>query len=354
MSKLDKLRIQMREREIDAVLIYDELNQRYLSDFAFTDGYLLITLERALLVTDFRYREMAEKSATGYEILTPRSEEDVIARVIENCGLRVIGFEGKTVSYARYHKLATRYSSVEFVDIGDMVEHLRRVKDAAEISRIQKAQDITDNAFAHLLSIITPNMTEIEVAAELEYAMKKGGAQTTAFETIAVSGTSSSMPHGHPENVKLRRGFLTLDFGACLDGYCSDMTRTIVIGRADADMRRLYDTVLRAQEAALTYLGRGGRSCYAADKCARDIIDADYTGAFGHSLGHGVGLAVHESPALSPRAKDNMLYCGDIVTVEPGIYLAGKYGCRIEDMVAITENRIHNFTNSPKDLIEIL
>lgn len=354
MRKLEKIRIQMKERQIDAVLIYDELNQRYLSDFAFTDGYLLITAERALLVTDFRYREMAEKAAAGYEILTPKSDEDVIAQVIADCGVKVIGFEGGVVSYARYHKLVTRYDGVEFVDIGDMVEQLRRVKDAVEISKIQKAQNITDSAFSHLLSVITPDMTEIEVAAELEYAMKKGGADTTAFGTIAVSGPSSSMPHGHPENVKLRRGFLTLDFGACLDGYCSDMTRTIVIGRADADMKRLYDTVLRAQEAALAYLGGGGRNCYTADKCARDIIDADYKGAFGHSLGHGVGLAVHESPALSPRAKDNLLYCGDVVTIEPGIYLAGKYGCRIEDMVAITDAGIHNFTNSPKDLIEIL
>ena len=195
-------------------------------------------------------------------------------------------------------------------------------------------------------------MTEIEVAAELEYFMRKSGADGFAFETIAVSGVSSSLPHGTPKNVKLRPGFLTMDYGARVGGYCSDMTRTVVIGKADAEMKKLYNTVLSAQQAALDFL-RAGVDCAAADKVARDIIDKDYEGAFGHSLGHSVGLFIHESPNLSSRSVGRILRGGEVVTVEPGIYLSGKYGCRIEDMVLITENGIENFTKSPKELVEI-
>ena len=191
------------------------------------------------------------------------------------------------------------------------------------------------------------------MALELEYAMRKLGADGFAFETIAVSGDASALPHGTPRNVKLKRGFLTMDFGAKFEGYCSDMTRTVVIGRATEEQKHLYNTVLSAQRAALDYLCEGV-SCQLADKVARDIIDADYKGAFGHSLGHSVGLFVHEKPALSPKAGDRVLRASEILTVEPGIYLSGKYGCRIEDMVKIEKNGIYNFTKSSKELIEIV
>ena len=196
-------------------------------------------------------------------------------------------------------------------------------------------------------------MTELDVAVELEYFMRKHGASGFAFETIAVSGDGSALPHGTPRPKKLKRGFLTMDFGAKFDGYCSDMTRTVVIGRASAEEKALYNTVLSAQLAALDYL-RDGSDCAVADKIARDIIEKDYPGTFGHSLGHSVGLFVHESPALSVRGRGRALRTGEIVTVEPGIYLSGKYGCRIEDMVKIEENGIYNFTRSTKDLIEIM
>ena len=198
-------------------------------------------------------------------------------------------------------------------------------------------------------------MTELDVAVELEYAMRKGGADSFAFETIAVSGDASALPHGTPRNVKLKSGFLTMDFGARVEGYCSDMTRTIVIGKADEDIKRLYNTVLKAQTEALAYL-KEGADCGEADKIARDVIDSipEYKGAFGHSLGHSVGLFIHESPRLYSRGFGRKLRAGEIVTVEPGIYLFGKYGCRIEDMVAITPDGIHNFAHSSKELIEIL
>lgn len=353
--RLTKLRNKMAELSVDAVLVLDELNQHYLSEFAFTDGLLFITKEKAYLVTDFRYYEMAlNKANKSFEVLTPDNRREFLKKVISDEGIKTIGFEGGSVSYETYRNYCDNYPC-EFVNIGDTIEVIRQIKSADEIEKMQKAQDITDNALAHLLKIITPDMTELDVAVELEYAMRKGGADSFAFETIAVSGDASALPHGTPRNVKLKRGFLTMDFGAKFEGYCADMTRTIVIGKADEDIRKLYNTVLRAQTEALAYL-KEGADCGEADKIARDIIDAvpEYKGAFGHSLGHSVGLFIHESPRLYSRGFGRKLNVGEILTVEPGIYLFGKYGCRIEDMVAVTKDGIHNFTHSPKELIEIL
>ena len=353
--RLTKLRNKMAELGVDAVIVLDELNQHYLSEFAFTDGLLFITKTKAYLITDFRYYEMALNSANkSFEVLAPDNRKEFLNKVISEEGIKTIGFEGGSVSYDTYRNYCDNYPC-EFVNIGDTIEVIRQIKSADEIEKMQKAQDITDAALAHLLKFITPNMTELEVAVELEYAMRKGGADSFAFETIAVSGDASALPHGTPRNVKLRPGFLTMDFGAKYQGYCSDMTRTIVIGKADEDIKKLYNTVLRAQTEALAYL-REGADCGEADKVARDIIDSipEFKGAFGHSLGHSVGLFIHESPRLYSRGFGRKLKVGEIVTVEPGIYLFGKYGCRIEDMVAITKDGIHNFTHSPKDLIEIL
>ena len=354
--RLTKLRNKMSELTLDAVIVLDELNQHYLSEFAFTDGLLFITKEKAYLITDFRYYEMAlNKANKSFEIVMPENRKEFLSRIIAEDGIKTVGFEGGSVSYETYRRYCDEYPGCNFVNIGDTIEVIRQIKSQGEIEKMQRAQDITDGALAHLLGMITPNMTELDVAVELEYAMRKGGADSFAFETIAVSGDASALPHGTPRNVKLKRGFLTMDFGARYEGYCSDMTRTIVIGKADEDIKKLYNTVLRAQTEALNYL-REGADCGEADKVARDIIDAvpEFKGAFGHSLGHSVGLFIHESPRLYSRGFGRKLRVGEILTVEPGIYLFGKYGCRIEDMVAIKEDGIHNFTHSPKELIEIL
>ena len=354
--RVTKLREKMKELSLDAVIVLDELNQHYLSEFAFTDGLLFVTMDKAFLITDFRYYEMALKGASkSFEIVMPNNRKEFLSGVIGEGGIKTVGFEGGTLSYETYRRYCDDYPTCNFVNIGDAIEVIRQIKSQDEIDKMQKAQDITDAALAHLLGMITPNMTELDVAVELEYAMRKGGADSFAFETIAVSGDASALPHGTPRNVKLRPGFLTMDFGARYKGYCSDMTRTIVIGKADEDIKKLYNTVLRAQTEALNYL-REGADCGEADKVARDIIDAvpEFKGAFGHSLGHSVGLFIHESPRLYSRGFGRKLRVGEILTVEPGIYLFGNYGCRIEDMVAITKDGIHNFTHSPKDLIEIL
>ncbi len=356
MNKLQRLREKMKDKGVDAVLVLDELNQHYLSGFAFTDGFLLITMNKAYLATDFRYYEMAINGADReFEILMPENRKEFIDKALSDDSATNVGFEGGFVSYETYKTYCERHPHLNFVNIGDMIEVQRQIKTPDELEKMQKAQDITDLAFKHIVSVLNPNMTEIEVAAELEYFMRKNGASALAFETIAVSGDASSLPHGTPRNVKLKPGFLTMDYGAKFDGYCSDMTRTVVIGKADDEIKKLYNTVLKAQTSAIEFL-RAGCDGGEADKIARDIINSvpEYNGAFGHSLGHGVGLFIHESPRLSTRSFGNTLKVGNVVTVEPGIYLFGKYGCRIEDMVAIEENGVRNFTHSTKELIEIL
>ena len=356
MNKIEKLRARFCDKGIDAVIVIDELNQRYLSDFAFSDGLLLITNNYAELITDFRYYEMAERFAdNAFRVTMPENRDEYIAGILKKDGCVRVGFEGASISYSALCRYKEKHESVEFINIGNMIEELRQIKTPEEIKFMQMAQDITDKAFSHILNIITPDMTEIDVAAELEYVMRRCGAESAAFDTVAVSGDASALPHGTPRNVKLKKGFLTMDYGAKYKGYCSDMTRTIVIGKADADMKKLYNTVLRAQLSAIDYL-REAADMGMADKIARDIIDSnpEYKGTFGHSLGHSVGLYIHESPALSKRYFGEKMSVGEIFTVEPGIYLFGKHGCRIEDMVAIEEGGVYNFTHSTKELIEIM
>ncbi len=355
MTRLEKLRAAMSEKCLDAVLVLNHLNQYYISEFDFSDGFLLITKSKAYLVTDFRYYEMATKAVSSdFEILTPKDRDGFLKEVFSGEGIKTVGFEGGYLSYESYMHYAETHSDRKFINIGNMIELIRQIKSDDEISFMQRAQDIADKAFSHIVNILNPNMTELEVAVELEYAMRREGAEDFSFSTIAVSGDASSLPHGTPRDVKLKQGFLTMDFGAKYKGYCSDMTRTVVIGKADDEMKKLYNTVLSAQCAAIDFL-RAGVDAGEADKVARDIIDAhpEFKGAFGHSLGHSVGLFVHETPTLSPRSFGRVLRAGEILTVEPGIYLFGKYGCRIEDMVKIEEGGVYNFTHSAKELIEI-
>ena len=356
MTRVEKIRQKFEENGIDSLVVLDELNQHYLSGFAFTDGLLLITKTRALLITDFRYYEMAQKEAyKEFEVIIPDNRVEFITKALNDEGCKKIGFEGGTVCFATYNKYKENYPFCELVNVGTAIEELREIKDSEEIELIQKAQDITDAAFAQVVKHIRTDMTEIDVAAELEYFMRKAGASGLAFDTIAVSGDASALPHGTPRNVKLRQGFLTMDFGAKYRGYCSDMTRTVVIGKATTEIKRVYNTVLNAQLAALDVI-KAGADCAECDKAARELIDSadEFRGMFGHSLGHGVGLYIHESPRLARVASGRVLREGEIVTVEPGIYLFGKYGCRIEDMVAVKDGGIYNFTHSTKELIEIL
>ena len=355
MNKLSALREKMEQNGFDAILVTSEINQRYLSGFHFSDGLIIVFLNKAFLLTDFRYYEAATaKSDPDFEVVMPESKFEFIDKVFVEQQVKNVGFEGDSLSYQQYVAYSKRFNYVNFMPVGDAFSRMRSIKGTDEIEKIKRAQEITDAAFEALLKGLTSKMTEREVALELDYLMRKQGADDVAFETIAVSGDASAIPHGTARDVRLKRGFLTMDFGAKFDGYCADMTRTVIIGKADAEIKKLYNTVLLAQKSALEYL-REGADAGEADKIARDIIDSipEYKGAFGHSLGHSVGLEVHESPNLSRRSFGCKLQSGVITSVEPGIYLTGKYGCRIEDLVLIEKGGIFNFTHSSKELIEI-
>ncbi len=359
MSRLDKFKAQLQEKGADAAVISSHVNQRYMTGFDYTDGYVLITKNKSYVLADFRYIEAAHAAVNEneYEVIMPDTSMLVcLAALLDENECKTVLYEDTTLSVASFEKMKKTFVEKELIPgASNVADGLRLYKDIDEIEKMKKAQAMTDAGFAHMLKVLTPDMTEIDAALELEFFMRRMGSEGTAFETIAVSGSASSLPHGVPRNVKLEKGFFTMDFGAKYDGYCSDMTRTIVIGKADEDMKKLYNTVLKAQTAALDFI-KEGIYCKDADTVARDIIyGAGYEGRFGHSLGHGVGMYVHENPRLSqgvdPECK---LQRGHIVTVEPGIYIAGLYGCRIEDMVAIMpDGSVYDFTQSPKDLIEL-
>jgi Xaa-Pro aminopeptidase len=358
MSHLSNFQNALCKAGYDAAIVSDKLNQRYLSSFDFDDGLLLVTRDAAYLLTDFRYVEAARAQASKeFTVLTPEGGLLLcIAGLLGDHAAKKVATEDASLSCAdfkRYTEILKDYTLTG--GASEILTQLRLYKDEEEIRAIERAQAVTDAAFAHILGWIKPEMTEIEVALEIEFFMRKNGAEGLAFDTIAVSGTNSARPHGVPRREKLEKGFLTMDFGARVDGYCSDMTRTVVLGRADDEIKRLYNTVLTAQKAALEAAAEGV-SCRALDTIARDIINgAGYEGCFGHSLGHGVGMFVHEAPRLAQRtAPDVLLKRGHVVTFEPGIYVEGRYGCRIEDMACIRpDGSFYDFTKSPKELIEL-
>jgi len=341
----------------DAALISSWQNQFYLSHFKYDDGYLLIFPDEAYLLADFRYFEAAEmQAAEGFTVLRPEGGMlDAVQQLLAKRGAKSLLLEENDVTIRLEEQLKHRLPGVELLSGATaLLAELRVIKEERELSAMAAAQELTDAAFSHILTYLRPGIREIDVALELEMFMRKNGAEGLAFSTIAVSGSASSLPHGVPRDLPLENGFLTMDFGARFGGYCADMTRTVVIGKADADMKHLYHTVLSAQQAALA-AAHGGMSCKELDGVARSIIDeAGYKGCFGHSLGHGIGIDVHESPRVSQSAGDAVLLPGHVVSCEPGIYIAGKYGCRIEDMIAVNaDGSIRNFTKSPKELIEI-
>lgn len=344
----------------DCALFLDEISQYYLSDFYTTDGAVIINSSETSLFTDARYFEAAENDKKAGKLsddvephLFTKNIFDTIAEAFVACSAKKVALDPSLITVKQLETLKEKCKDISFGYLSDICLKHRKVKTTKEIEKIRKAQSITDKAFSHIIGFINENRTELEIAAELEYFMRCNGAGGLAFETIAVSGKNSSLPHGVPTDNKLvKNAFLTMDYGAKFSGYCSDMTRTVVLGKADEEMKKIYNTVLLAQSEAIKFI-KAGVSCASADKIARDVIsDAGYGEYFSHSLGHSLGLEIHESPALSPRCND-ILVPGNIVTVEPGIYIPGKYGVRIENMVLVTENGCENLTNSDRSLIEI-
>lgn len=350
----------VKQAGFDCALFFDEISSYYLSDFHTTDGAVVVGARETVSFADARYFEAfenAKKAGLLSDDVVPclftKNIFDTVAEFLSSIGARSVCLDPKLITVRQLDLLKEKCKGVEFGFLTDLCLKHRRVKTDAEVAKIKKAQAITDAAFTHIISFINESRTEIEVAAELEYFMRKNGAGGLAFDTIAVSGKNSSLPHGEPTGAILtKNSFLTMDYGAKYAGYCSDMTRTVVLGKADEEMKRIYNTVLTAQSEAMKFI-KSGVSCRDADKAARDVIaDAGYGEYFAHSLGHSLGLEVHELPAASPRSEE-ILVAGNIVTVEPGIYIPGKYGVRIENMVLVTENGCENLTNSDNRLIEL-
>lgn len=353
--RIEQLTNHMEQDSIDAVIISDKLNIRYLSNFTGSSGYLYVSKRKKILLTDFRYLEQASNQCSEFEIIDffKKGLIETLNDIIEEDNAHSIGFEDSKITYKEFVNFEDGLKNVEFVELNDLVEEIRMVKDKEELENIKVAAEIGDKAFKHILDFIKPNMTEWEVALEIEYFMRKNGAVKLSFDTIVASGIRSSLPHAEPTNKKIVKGDLvTFDFGCIYNGYCSDMTRTIIMGKANDKQKEIYNTVLTASDRALESIRAGLKGCE-VDKIARDVIDdAGYKEYFGHGLGHSLGLFIHESPRLSPKdntvLKENM-----VMTVEPGIYIPNVGGVRIEDLVCITKEGHINFVTSPKELFEL-
>lgn len=344
-----------RNLNIDAVLISNGNNMRYVSGFAGETGYLYISEKHHALITDFRYTYQAEAEAEGFEIITIGSGgyEEAINNMLSSDNVKRLGFESQDMLYSKYQDLLDKLNVVELTPINNEITRLRRIKTPKELEYIKQAESIGDKVFTEILTFIKPGMTELEVAARIEYLLKLYGGQRTSFPAIVASGINSSMPHAVPSLKKIEDGdFLTMDYGCVYEGYCSDMTRTIVVGKASDKQKEIYNIVLEAQLAALDVI-KAGLKGKDVDKVARDIIyKAGYGGCFGHGLGHSVGLFIHEDPRLSP-SEEGIIEAGMIETVEPGIYVRGFGGVRIEDLVVVTDEGYENYTHSDKLLIEL-
>ena len=354
MSNLIKAKGLLDKLNTDALLVASPENRLYISGFYGTAGYLLITKDSAYLVTDSRYTLQAAAQAKDFEVIT-KAETDFspIAETVSKENIKSIAFEDTKMSVFTFSALKEVLPKTELLPCGEKISHLRRAKSPAEVKKIKAALSLAEGAFLNILPKLHEGIKECEVAAEIENFMRRGGALKPSFDTICASGIHSAMPHHTASDKELQKGdFLVMDYGCILDGYCSDLTRTVVIGKADARQKEIYETALKAQAKAEKEIAKDKRAAD-IDKAARDLIDkAGYGKYFTHSLGHGVGIEIHESPTLSPKS-EAVLGEGDIVTVEPGIYIEGFGGVRIEDMAYIADAGAEILTTLSRELIEI-
>jgi Xaa-Pro aminopeptidase len=348
-----ELRAKMDEISADGFLISKPENWRYVSGFTGDSGVLLITATDGFLFTDSRYTEQARNEAPGFTVVKTVLEEDVLKNTVNDLGIKRLAFEKHYITYAGWETLRDKFEEQELVGVSNWVEDLRMIKRKEEVGYISKAQQIAEKGFELLMPSIKVGVSEIELALELEFSMRRMGSEGVAFPFIVVSGSRSSLPHGQPTSKKLEPGdFVTFDFGARFNGYCSDMTRTVVVGPIDDKHKEIYDTVLNAQLAALDVIGPG-IVAKEVDLAGRKVIEeAGYGEYFGHGIGHGVGLNVHERPSVG-RTSEDVLEPGAVITVEPGIYIEGFGGVRIEDMVLVTEDGKRNLTACEKELIVV-
>lgn len=340
--------------EADAALILTPHNRRYLTRFPSSAGWLVVSRKGAWFMTDFRYIEAAKRQVKGAQCRQIARVTDSLSALFAEAGIKRV-FVERGLTLEEFDFLKRNISGVEWEEgpeLDEWLGTLRLYKTPEDLVSIRQAQELTEYGFERILPFIRAGRTEREIALELEFLVRRQGAEGTAFDFIVVSGPNSSLPHGVPGERALQPGdFVTMDFGAMVKGWRSDMTRTVAVGRVSDEQRLVYETVLKAQAACLSVL-RAGLPCVEGDRAARDVIDgAGYAGCFGHGTGHGVGMDIHEEPRLSPSAGKAVLQAGSVVTVEPGIYLEGRFGVRIEDMVLITSDGCENLTHADKTLL---
>lgn len=346
MERINKLLAVANDLGCDCAIITDRANVRYFSGFTGSSGYLIISQNERLIVTDFRYIEQAGEQAKEFEIIN--SKDFKFGEYMAN--FENVAFEDRTISYKgylRYEKFCKKLTP-----IGGAISKIRRYKTAEEIESIRKAASIANDAFFHIIKYIKIGMTEREIARELEHYMVTHGADKISFDTIVATGAHGSLPHATPgDNVVSDGDLIVMDYGCKVDGYCSDMTRTVGVGNVDEESKKAYNTVLKAQLECLDMI-KLGVNCASVHKHSFDVIDSAYPGLYGHSLGHGVGLEVHEEPGFA-SGYDIPAEEGFVLTVEPGVYIPGKCGVRIEDLIVITKNGYDNLCTPPKELIII-
>ena len=352
MKNLEKY-LSILDGEVDGLLLTSRYSRHYGAEFDIAEGVAIVTKNGCRYFTDSRYIESAENGIQGFEVLEVNRENPYSKRLndaIADFGVTALGYEEVYLTMAEFMGYEKKLNA-KLVPYNDKIASFRSVKEEYELERMRKAQDITDKAFAEVLSRIEVGMTEKQLCAELIYCLLKNGADGLAFDPIVVSGPNTSLPHGVPGDRKIQEGdFITMDFGALYAGYCADMTRTVAVGYVTDEMEKVYKIVLQAQLAGLA-ASKAGVPGKEIDGAARKVIEeAGYGPYFGHGYGHSLGLEIHESPSPSPSNEKGMP-AGSVASAEPGIYLPGKFGVRIEDVVIFTEDGCENITKSPKNLI---
>jgi Xaa-Pro aminopeptidase len=353
-KRIGQLREKMDDKGLDGFFVSQPENRRYISGFTGSAGYVLVTPDKALLLVDFRYTEQAGKQAGNLEVHEVKGRpEEALPPFLEQLGGTRWGFESAHVTVALHSRIEPVFAEagIEMEGVEGLVEEVRAVKDAEEAARLREAVRITDEAFSHLLEWVRPGVTEREASWEIEKYMREHGAERLSFPTIFASGPNGAMAHALAGERRISPGEpIVIDMGAVYEGYCADMTRTICLGEADERFWEIYRLVQKAQESAQAGM-RAGLSGIEVDRMARQVIeDGGYGDQFGHGLGHAVGLAVHETPRLSPLSEDTLV-SGVTITVEPGIYIPGWGGVRIEDIVLVQEDGVEILTQSTKDPI---
>lgn len=352
-SRLQRLAAALPQ-DADAAIITSDISRRYLTGMHSSAGIVVVSRRSALLIIDSRYIEVARATTTGLEVILQEKLTEQLPKLLKKYGIHSVCFEEDYMTLSRlisYKAMLPDITVIENGGVSQTIDLMRRIKSPQELGFIMKAQEIADRGFAEILNFIKPGKTEKEVALELEFMTRKMGSEGPSFDFIVISGKNTSKPHGRPTDKPIESGdMITMDYGCIVEGYHSDMTRTIAVGSITEEQRQVYELVLGAQEAALNFAA-AGKTGAKIDAAARDVISAEGFGAqFSHGLGHGVGLEVHEMPRFSPYSTET-IEAGNVISVEPGIYLEGKFGCRIEDVIYIGENENINLCKSPKELI---